>query len=103
MRNKCVMGSMLISWMLLGVLAFAQSAGTINGTVSDSTGAVIPGATVTVRNVETGMTRALTTDERGRFAAPQLQVGNYEVSTTAPGFQTSVRRGITLTVGGKRS
>ncbi|MBI4442064.1 MAG: TonB-dependent receptor [Acidobacteria bacterium] len=99
MRNKCVMGSMLIAWILWGVLAFAQSAGTITGTVSDSTGAVIPGASVTVRNVETGFTRALTTDERGRFAAPQLPVGNYEVTTSSAGFQSSVRRGITLTVG----
>ncbi|MBI4442117.1 MAG: TonB-dependent receptor [Acidobacteria bacterium] len=99
MRNKCVMGSMLLTWMLLGVLAFAQSAGTIAGTVSDSTGAVIPGASVTARNVETGLTRMLTTNERGRYTAPQIPVGTYEVTATAAGFQTSVRRGITLTVG----
>ncbi|MBI4443017.1 MAG: TonB-dependent receptor [Acidobacteria bacterium] len=80
--------------------AMAQSsAGTISGTVLDSTGAVVPGAQVTVKNVDTGATRVLTTNERGRYVAPQLMSGNYEVSATTAGFQTEIRRGITLAIG----
>ena len=86
--------------LLWVTLAAAQvSTGTITGTVSDATGAVVPGAAVTVRNVETGITRALTTNERGRFSAPQLPPGSYEISASTSGFQTEVRSGITLTIG----
>ena len=77
----------------------AQSTGTISGTVADATGAVVPGAEITVRNVETGITRVLTTNERGRYAVPQLPPGSYEISASTSGFQTEVRSGITLTIG----
>lgn len=73
--------------------------GTILGTVSDSTGAVVPGATITIRNTETGISRKVTTDAAGHYSAPQLGLGNYEVTAEAAGFQTIVRQGITLTVG----
>ncbi|MBI4443016.1 MAG: TonB-dependent receptor [Acidobacteria bacterium] len=80
--------------------AFAQtSSATISGTVMDSTGAVVPGAEVTVKNVDTGTTRVLTTNERGRYVAPQLLSGNYEVSASSAGFQTEIHRGITIAVG----
>ena len=90
--------------LLLGVWFSLQSpaqvaTATISGVVSDATGAVVPGATITLRNVETGARRTVTTDATGRYAAPQLGVGGYEVTATATGFQTLVRRGITLTVG----
>lgn len=73
--------------------------GTISGTVSDSTGAVIPGANVAIRNIDTGISRTVSTDAAGRYTAPQLGLGNYEVTAEAPGFQSVVRSGITLTVG----
>lgn len=73
--------------------------GTVLGTVTDPTGAVISGATVTVRNVGTGITRTATTDAGGRYRLPELALGNYEVTTNATGFQSMVRSGITLTVG----
>ncbi|MBI4464390.1 MAG: carboxypeptidase regulatory-like domain-containing protein, partial [Acidobacteria bacterium] len=82
-----------------GVLLAQVTTGTILGAVSDSTGAVIPGATVTVRNVETGISRTITTDAAGRYRVPQLGVGSYEVTAETAGFQTVVRSGITLTVG----
>ncbi|MBI4443400.1 MAG: TonB-dependent receptor [Acidobacteria bacterium] len=90
----------LILLAFLGQVSLrAQSTGTISGTVSDATGAVIPGAEISVRNVETGLTRALTSNERGRYAVPQLPPGSYEISASTAGFQTEVRRGITLTIG----
>jgi len=77
------------------------SSGTIQGTVMDSAGAVIPNASVQVKNVGTGQERQAPTDGQGRYAIPDLNIGNYEVQASAQGFQTTVRRGITLTVGSR--
>jgi hypothetical protein len=77
----------------------AQATASIVGTVTDSSGAAMPGATVQVKNVGTGATQNATTDAAGRFRAPDLTIGNYEVQASNPGFQTVVHRGITLTVG----
>src|SRR5499427_6251849 len=89
-----------ISVLLSGHLILAQvTTGTISGVAQDASGAVIPGVSVTVRNVDTGIARTVTTDERGRYIAPDLPLGNYEVEGQLAGFQTEVRKGITLTVG----
>src|SRR5438046_10474649 len=81
-------------------LAFAQiTTGTISGTVTDSTGAVVPGVNVTLKSVEKGISRTVRTDEGGRYRAPELALGSYEISVEAAGFETVVRSGITLTVG----
>jgi outer membrane receptor protein involved in Fe transport len=73
--------------------------GTIFGTVTDDSNAVIPGATVTVKNVETGLLRSLVSDAEGRYRAPSLPLGSYEVVAELPGFRTASRSGIVLTVG----
>ena len=73
--------------------------GTFFGLVLDSSGAVVPGASVNVKNTETGITRSTVSGANGRYEVVNLPVGNYEVSAQATGFQTSVRAGITLTVG----
>src|SRR2546426_862885 len=91
--------------LLLGVfvcttIGFAQlTTGTISGTVTDSTGAVVPGVNVTLKSVEKGINRTVKTDEGGRYRAPELALGSYEITAEAPGFETVVRSGITLTVG----
>src|SRR6266853_1581126 len=91
---------LLIGVILGAVVVSAQvSTGTISGVVQDQTGAVITGAMVTVRNVDTGAVRTLTSDAGGRYTAPNLTLGNYEVQGQQSGFQTEVRSGITLTVG----
>src|SRR5258705_6889450 len=91
---------LLMSVILGGHLVSAQvTTGTISGVVQDASGAVIPGASVTVRNLDTGIARSVTTDERGRYAASNLTLGNYAVEGQLTGFQTEIRRGITLTVG----
>jgi len=79
-------------------LLLAQvNTGTISGAVSDATGALVPGAQVTLKNVDAGVSRMVTTNERGRYDAPSISLGGYEITVTAPGFDTGVRREITLT------
>src|SRR6266850_4582501 len=73
--------------------------GSLQGFVTDATGAALPRAQVLVLNVGTGATRELTTDEGGRYRVPILPPGDYEVHVTASGFRTSVRRGIQLDIG----
>lgn len=80
--------------------AFSQAGtATILGTVTDSSGAAIPNASVAVMSTDTGFMQTVTSDAQGRFNVPQLPIGQYSVTISAPGFQTEVRSGITLTVG----
>jgi len=84
-------------------IAFAAHAqvvgGTISGTVTDSTGAVIPSAQVLVHDDDTGTLRTLTTSNAGTFTAPSVGVGRYTVTVTAPGFKPYKRTDVTVTVG----
>ena len=81
--------------------AFPQAeTGQIVGTVTDPSGALIPGANVIVRSVATGAARTGTTTDSGSFTFTNLQPDVYEVSATAPGFNT-LRQQITITVGSK--
>ncbi|MSO21620.1 MAG: carboxypeptidase regulatory-like domain-containing protein, partial [Acidobacteria bacterium] len=99
----------LRKWLLIGLgavlLLTAGSAsaqltgGTLSGVVHDASGGVMPNAGVEIRNQETGATRTLTTDERGRYQAPNLSLGSYSITAQLAGFRASVRSGITLTVG----
>src|ERR1700686_3859905 len=73
--------------------------GAITGTVVDSSGRVIPNASVSITNVATGINRTVTTNEDGLYIAPNLLPASYELMFTAPGFRTDVRSGIELTVG----
>ncbi|HEY2858610.1 MAG TPA: carboxypeptidase-like regulatory domain-containing protein [Terracidiphilus sp.] len=73
--------------------------GTISGTVHDPNGAAVSGAGVTVRQVETGATRSVTTDGEGRFYAPSVPVGAYAVTVNMQGFERQEQAGITLTIG----
>src|SRR5438105_3082115 len=92
--------TLLIGIILNAYPTYAQvTTATIAGVVQDASGAVIPGVSVTTRNVDTGITRTVTTDEGGRYTIPELIVGSYEVEAQLPGFQTEVRSGITLSVG----
>src|SRR6059058_5218786 len=81
-------------------MVFAQtSAATILGVVKDTTGALIPGATITVKHTETGLTRTAISSETGDYNVPLLPVGAYELTTAMPGFKQDVRQGINLIVG----
>src|SRR4029453_11093121 len=76
--------------------------GVISGTVTDPSGAALPGATVQVKNVSTGVIRTVTTNECGRYRVPDWIVGQYEVQATQSGFRTVVESAIPLTVGTER-
>src|SRR5437899_2384254 len=90
----------LLILMMAASLAIAQTTtAAFQGTVTDTTGAVIPAAQVTASNVETGLKRATMTNEAGRFLLSELPPGSYEMTVTLPGFETLVRKGMTLTVG----
>ena len=73
--------------------------GTILGTVTDESKSALPGATITLKNVDTGQTRTLVTDPGGLYRAPGLSLGSYEVRAELAGFQPKVRKGLELTVG----
>jgi outer membrane receptor protein involved in Fe transport len=71
----------------------------IYGTVKDESGALLPGVTVSAKNLETGLMRSLVTDAEGRYRISQLTLANYEVQAVLSGFQTAIRTGIDLSVG----
>src|SRR5947208_7863895 len=73
--------------------------GSISGFVTDDTSAALPGATVTVRHVETDQKRVVVTDGAGRYRAQQLVPGQYEVSVELQGFRTARVPDLTRTVG----
>ena len=86
--------------LLAGLPLLSQvNTGRILGTVTDQSGGVIAGASVTVTNAQTGVARNLTTDQAGEYVAPNLLPGTYIVRTTAMGFQAFERQNITLEIG----
>ena len=92
----------LIASLMLPSRAHAQTA-SISGTVTDSSGAAVPGASIELRNTATGATRTVVTDNQGRYSVPELNIGAYELRGSKTGFETTVRSGITLTVGARRA
>lgn len=79
--------------------ARAQSAAALQGRVTDSTGAVVADATVTVRNPATSLQQIAQTDSEGNYQLAALPVGMYRVEVRAPGFQTEIVEGVTIEVG----
>src|SRR2546426_12627820 len=79
--------------------AHAQVTGaTLSGTVTDASGAVIPGVLVSIKNRATGVTRDVMADEMGFYTAPNLLAGNYDVTVSNPGFTTVVQSNTALAV-----
>lgn len=72
---------------------------TVLGTVTDSSGAAIPDATIQVKNVGTALTQSASSDAQGRYRVVDLGIGDYEVQASKTGFSTVVHKGITLTIG----
>ena len=82
--------------------AFTQSQsvnGTIEGTISDESGAALPGVSVTVANLDTGDTRVVLTNEAGVYRAPLLPLGRYRVAAELQGFRKFEQQGLTLSAG----
>ena len=99
MKNRlCVMFSMLCGLLALSVGAFGQATGSIHGTVSDASGAVVPEARLTVTNVGTNQSRELTAGENGQYSVPFLSVGNYTVRIEKEGFKPFLQTGVVVQV-----
>ena len=101
MNRRSVYASIILAaaFILAAIPVTAQlPTGTILGAAKDSTGAAMPNTTVTVTNVDTGVTRVVMTADDGTYRVSELAVGHYEVKTEHSGFKTETRRGITLEV-----
>jgi hypothetical protein len=85
----------------LSAVAFAQSTttGSIGGVVSNPAKEVVPGATITVKNIGTNREDTATTDDTGRFKVPNLQPGNYSVTVNSSGFSASTMENVVVEVG----
>ena len=88
----------LVLLLLSAALAYTQDRGTIRGTVTDPTGAAIPAANVTIRNIDTGLTQSIPTGADGLYTIPYLPAGNYSVSTEKSGFRKAEATGVRVNV-----
>ena len=84
-------------------LAQGETTSAIVGQVRDTTDAVVPGATVTITNHETGLKRSARTDDAGRFNFPQLKPGTYSVKAEAQGFDPGQNDNVTSGLGQKQT
>ncbi len=98
-RRLLVTGVVLV-WSALPAFGQSQAInGTIEGTIVDTSGAVLPGVTVNITNTDTGAARSVVTNDAGLFRAPLLPLGTYTVSAELAGFRRFEQKGITLVAG----
>jgi hypothetical protein len=99
-RRGCGLAVLLLMLSIVSCTgAYGQVAGaTLSGVVADSSGAVVAGAQISIKNLGTGITRNVVADTAGVYSAPNLLPGEYAVTTTAPGFATTVQPRVTLEV-----
>src|SRR5258707_12181783 len=91
MSTRC---RFLVPILLLAGIGFAQDRGTIRGVVTDPSGATVPEASVTVKNVNTGLTQTVKTSADGVYSVLYLPAGDYTVTTEKAGFKKSETSGI---------
>ena len=94
----------LLAFVLLAAIGLSAQTfrGTILGTVTDASGAVLSGAKVTVKNLGTGLERTTETSADGSYALPELPIGTYTVTVVLPGFQTFEAKEVTVDVASDR-
>jgi len=99
--NRCLRSFSLVALSLLlsGGVARAQATAGLAGRVTDESGAVLPGVTVTVTQTDTGFTRSVASDGSGAWIVSNLPLGPYRLEVALQGFRTYVQTGITLQVG----
>ena len=98
MRTRTTIFMLLVSFMLSSAAFGQRVTGSIDGRVTDTTGAVLPGVEVTVTNDATGLVRNILTNEIGLYNVPLLSSGIYSVQVSLPGFRTELRRGVQVEV-----
>ena len=96
-RASCIIAFTIISLTMVQT-AWSQDAGLV-GTVTDPSGAIVAGATISSKNIATGVERTATTDEAGRYRISPLAIGRYTLTVGAPGFRTTTVSDISLTIG----
>jgi hypothetical protein len=96
--KRVVLGLVVALCLLPAALAAQAVTGTILGTITDTSGAAVPGATVTLTNQGTGLMRTVVTDNAGEYTAPSLPTGKYKMVAELPGFKTATLSDIELTV-----
>ena len=106
-RGLAAVRSLAVAVLLMAIAlttpANAQTfRGTILGTVTDSSGAAVSGATVTVKNTGTGLLRTVATDDDGNYSTPELPIGTYSVTVEKSGFKTGLVNGISVEVSTER-
>lgn len=104
-RRMAVMMAAIGLLVALPAVAAAQSSDTaaVLGTIVDAQGGVLPGVTITARNLETGVVRTDVTTETGTYRLRAVPPGRYEITAELSGFQTNIRTGVVLTVGSEAS
>ncbi|HSR06042.1 MAG TPA: carboxypeptidase regulatory-like domain-containing protein [Bryobacteraceae bacterium] len=98
-RLLSIWGLCFLACLSIQHLRGQAATATISGTVTDTSGAAVPGAAVNATNTGTGLTRSTVSDAQGRYNLPDLAIGDYDLQATKMGFQTVVRKGVNLTVG----
>ena len=98
LRRELILVLVLLS-LSFSPQAFAQTVGSIGGIVQDAGGGVLPGVTITARNVATELTRATVTGVEGRYVVPSLPPGEYQIRAELSGFRPYVRQALQLTIG----
>ncbi len=97
--RRTVIAAVLAVICCIAPRIFAQAVGaSLNGQVTDSTGAAIPGATITAKNVDTGLAQTVTSSGQGLYRIAPLPLGRYDITVKATGFQTYLQQGIIITV-----
>src|SRR5580765_3728850 len=98
-KVSCIAFAGVLLLVSLSLDSFAQVSASIGGTVSDPTGALIPGVEVAATNVNTGITTTQVTNEAGAYQIPSVQPGTYRLKSSLPGFQAATRENIQLSQG----
>ncbi|HKP67957.1 MAG TPA: TonB-dependent receptor, partial [Pyrinomonadaceae bacterium] len=96
-RTACLFLAM-IALVFVNTISAQDFRGTISGTISDPNGAIVPGATITIKNTETNITTTATSNTDGVYTVPLLPPGAYTVSASASGFKTSTVENVTVRV-----
>jgi hypothetical protein len=98
-RIACFLGLLAALWIMGAVCAHAQSVtAQVSGQITDSSGAVVPQASITITNVDTGLTRKAATSGAGYYLIPLLPPGRYKLTVEKPGFQLAERPDLVLQV-----
>src|SRR5437762_14310725 len=100
MQVRAVSGGVgIVLSLFLSVSAFGQAVSELNGTILDSSQALLPGVSVTMIEETTGLSRTIVSNDRGRFVAIAVTPGRYTIKAELSGFQTQTRPGVTINVG----